>query len=415
MTHSDDAHPLPAGSTASGSDEGLEAPAPRPPYDDQVPAAEADEIVPMRGGRGGRRRKRKRVKSCLAVLVALATVLAVFYVGVTRGVGFLRDQFAAPEDYAGPGHGKVTFQVHDGDSVAEMGRNLKSAGVVASVGAFTDAARSNPDATGIQVGYYPLKKEMKASDALEVLVDPGNLMKNSVTVPEGLRVTDVLGLLADGTDFSRAQFKKVLARPAKLGLPSYAHGNAEGYLFPATYDFGPKATPTSILHDMVARWKQAASDADLKGAAKRLGYSPGDLMTVASLVQAEGRGSYMPKIARVIYNRLEGSETGHLLQIDATVDYAADNKLTAVPTTDDLKIDSPYNTYQNPGLPPTPIEAPGDDALKAATHPADGDWYYYVTVNLKTGETKFASSYDQFLKYKNELRQYCATESAGAC
>nr|WP_179665651.1 endolytic transglycosylase MltG [Nocardioides panaciterrulae] len=369
----------------------------------------------MHPGRGGRRRKRKGVKSCLAVLVALAIVVAVFYVGVTRGVGFLRDQFSSPEDYAGPGHGKVTFQVHDGDSVAEIGRNLKAAGVVASVEAFTGAASANPDSTGIQVGFYPLKKEMPAADALEVLVDPGNLMKNSVTIPEGLRVTDVVGLLADATDFSRGQFTKVLAKPAKLGLPPYAHGNAEGYLFPATYDFGPKATPTSILRDMVTRWKQAAADADLKGAAKRLGYSPGDLMIVASLVQAEGRGSYMPKIARVIYNRLEGSETGHLLQIDATVDYAADNKLTAVPTTDDLKIDSPYNTYQNPGLPPTPIEAPGDDALRAATHPADGDWYYYVTVNLKTGETKFASSYDEFLKYKDELRQYCATESAGAC
>ena len=62
-----------------------------------------------------------------------------------------------------------------------------------------------------------------------------------------------------------------------------------------------------------------------------------------------------------------------------------------------------------------PIEAPGDDALHAATHPADGGWYYYVTVNLKTGETKFAETYDEFLKYKDELRQYCETESAGAC
>jgi UPF0755 protein len=391
----------------------VQPPAPRAPYDDVEGDGGADDgVVPMRGGR---RRKRRGVKSCLAVLVALAIVLGVFYVGVTRGVGWIEDRFSSAADYSGPGQGKVTFQVHEGDSVAEMGRNLKAAGVVASVQSFTDAAASNPDSTGIQVGFYPLKKKMAASDALDVLVDPGNLLKNSVTIPEGLRVTDIVGTLAQSTDFSRAKFEKVLKDPAKLGLPAYAHGNPEGYLFPATYDFGPNATPTSILRDMVSRWKQAADDAGLVGAAKRLGYTPGELMTVASLVQSEGRGSDMPKISRVIYNRLEGNETNHLLQIDSTVNYAADNKLTAVPTTDDLKISSPYNTYENPGLPPTPIEAPGDDALQAAAHPADGGWYYYVTVNLKTGETKFATTYDEFLKYKDELRRYCETESAGAC
>ncbi|HEY7720021.1 MAG TPA: endolytic transglycosylase MltG, partial [Pedococcus sp.] len=121
------------------------------------------------------------------------------------------------------------------------------------------------------------------------------------------------------------------------------------------------------------------------------------------------------KIARVIYNRLEGEETNGLLQIDATVNYAADNELGAVPTTEDLELDSPYNTYKYPGLPPTPIEAPGEAALEAAANPADGGWYYYVTVNLKTGETKFAETYDEFLTYKDELREYCATESEGAC
>jgi UPF0755 protein len=138
-------------------------------------------------------------------------------------------------------------------------------------------------------------------------------------------------------------------------------------------------------------------------------------MTIASLVEAEGRGDDMPKIARVIYNRLEGEETNGLLQIDATVNYAADNELGAVPTTEDLELDSPYNTYKYPGLPPTPIEAPGEAALEAAANPADGGWYYYVTVNLKTGETKFAETYDEFLTYKDELREYCATESEGAC
>jgi UPF0755 protein len=134
---------------------------------------------------------------------------------------------------------------------------------------------------------------------------------------------------------------------------------------------------------------------------------------VASLVEAEAaRDEDRGKVARVIYNRLTGDETDGLLQIDATVNYAADNELGAVPTSEDLEIDSPYNTYQRPGLPPGPIEAPGDAAIAAAAAPSDGDWYYYVTVNLRTGETKFAETYDEFLTYKDEYTEYCTTSDA---
>ena len=383
------------------------------------PAAAGAPVDPARSGRRRAERPRsdrgRSLPGCLAVLVALAVLVGGLYLGVSWGLGKVRDQFSSADDYSGPGTGKVTFQVHPGDTATQMGRNLKSDGVVASVQAFIDAANANPKSAGIQAGYYGLKKQMRASDVVDVLVDPGNLVQSSVTVPEGLRVVDIAAILGKATKFSTAEFTKVLHDPAKLGLPSYAHGNPEGYLFPATYDFGPDATPRSMLAAMVTRWKQAAKDADLEGAAARLGYSPAQLMTVASLVQSEGRGSDMPKIARVIYNRLTGSETNGLLQIDSTVNYAAGNRLTAVPTSSDLQIDSPYNTYQHAGLPPTPIEAPGDEAIKAATHPATGDWYYYVTVNLKTGETKFAKTYHEFLTYKAELKHYCETESAGAC
>ncbi len=372
-------------------------------------ATEADERAPHRGGH----RKRRSLPGCLAVIVALAVVVGGFYFALTKGVGMIKDQFADAEDFPGPGSGKVSFQVHEGDSLAEMGRDLKAKGVVASVQAFTDAASANPQSTGIQVGYYQLKKEMKASDALAVLVDPDNILKDTVTIPEGLRVTDILDILADKTDFKRAAFEKVLADPSSLGLPDYAGGNAEGYLFPSTYDFGPTETPRSILTDMVDRWKQAAADADLEAASQKLGYTPGELMVVASLVEAEARlEEDRGKVARVIYNRLEGTETNHLLQIDATVNYALDRKLGVGLTLDDLEVDSPYNTYQNQGLPPTPIEAPGDSAIEAATHPTEGGWYYYVTTDLKTGETKFATTYDEFLGYKAEFKRYCETSDA---
>ena len=365
---------------------------------------------------GGRRRKRRSVPGCLAVLVALAVVAGGFYFVVSWGVGAISDRFfSSAEDYEGPGRGKVVFEVVEGDVSSQICRNLKKKDVVASVDACIEAATANPDSGRIQVGNYQLKKEMAAADAIAILVDPDNIVRNNVTIPEGLRLTDILDLLAENTDHSVAAFEKVLQDPSSIGLPDYADGNAEGYLFPSTYDFGKKETPVSILTAMVDRWEQAARDADLEGVAADLGYTPAELMIIASLIEAEGRGDDMPKISRVIYNRLEGDETNGLLQIDATVNYAADNELGAVPTTDDLEIDSPYNTYQNPGLPPTPIEAPGDAAIQAAANPADGGWYYYVTVNLATGETKFAETYDEFLRFKDELRAYCETESEGAC
>ena len=136
-------------------------------------------------------------------------------------------------------------------------------------------------------------------------------------------------------------------------------------------------------------------------------------MIVASLVEAEAaRDEDRGKVARVIYNRLEGDETNGLLQIDAAVNYGLQQKLGVALTTEQLRQDTPYNTYTRPGLPPTPIEAPGDAAIAAAAHPTEGDWYYYVTTNLRTGETKFASTYDEFLGYKREFQDYCETSDA---
>lgn len=368
---------------------------------------------------GGRRRGRKRrsVPGCIAVLVALAVIVGGFYFVVSWGIDTVRDQFESSPDYSGANaHGKVMFEVEQGDTVAEMGRNLKAAGVVESVDAFTNAAIANPDSNQIQFGFYQLQKEMAAEDVVAVLVDPANQVKNTVTIPEGLTVDQIVSVLDKNTDYKAKDFEKVLANPDQLGLPDYAEGNPEGYLFPATYDFGPNDDPKQMLTDMVDRWKQAAKDADLEAAAAELGYTPAEIMTIASLVEAEGRGDDMSKIARVIYNRLENPDNGITngkLEIDATVNYALGRNLGVALTEEDLAVDSPYNTRMYAGLPPGPIEAPGDAAIKAATNPADGDWLFYVTTNLKTGETKFTDDYQEFLAYKEELRVYC--ESSDSC
>ena len=366
---------------------------------------------------GGRRaeRSRRRGPGCLIALVILAVLAGVAYWGVTTGIDKVQDQFSSADDYPGPGSGEVNFEVKQGDSIAEMGRGLKAAGVVASVDAFIEAAGANPQAGTIQAGFYPLMKEMKASDVVAILVDPDKIVTTNVTIPEGLRVKDTVDLLVESTGFPKADFEKALQDPEALGLPAYAEGNPEGYLFPATYSFGPEEKPADMLHDMVVRWQQAATENDLEAGAEALGYTPQEIMTIASLIEAEGRGEYRNKIARVIYNRLEidPNPAAGFLQIDASVNYALDRTGSTVITDADKDsvADSPYNTYTQKGLPPTPIEAPGDEAIQAALHPAEGPWFFYVTVNLKTGETKFTDDYDEFLEFKDEYQEYCDTQS----
>ena len=240
-------------------------------------------------------------------------------------------------------------------------------------------------------------------------------LQASESLTAEVQAHDIVELLADKTKYSADQFEAALDRPQQLGLPDYAGGEAEGYLFPATYGFSPKAKPVDMLAAMVDRWRQAAEESGLEEAAADLGYTPHELMTVASLVEAEGRGDDMPKIARVIYNRLENPDNGQTngkLEIDATVNYALGRNLGVSLSEEDLAVDSPYNTRLYPGLPPGPIEAPGDAAIAAAADPAEGDWLYYVTVDLATGETKFTADYDEFLQFKAELLEYCETSDA---
>jgi UPF0755 protein len=363
---------------------------------------------------GGRRRKGRGIKGCLAVLVALAVLVVGFWFGLTRGVEWVSDQFQGPEDYAGPGTGSVDFTVNEGDTVAQMGRNLKEQGVTKSVQAFIDAAAGEPASSGIQVGAYELQKQMKAADALEVLVDPANLIGfPKVTIPEGLRLTEIVSTLAENTDFSEGAYNKAL-ESGRIGLPDYAEGNAEGYLFPATYEIKPGMKPVAILKMMVARWNEAAEAADLEAKAEELNHTPAELMIIASLIEAEGRGDDMPKIARVIYNRLDGpgdkGGTNGTLGIDAAIAYGLGLSPGSTELTpEQLAEDTPYNTRLNAGLPPTPIEAPGDDAIAAAANPEEGGWYYYVTVDLSTGETKFYEDYDGFLEGRDEYKAYCDT------
>lgn len=372
-------------------------------------------LAPVAGGRaapGGRRRGRKRRSGCLPILLVLALVVAGGYF-LVRTID-VKNPFAGDdaEDYPGPGSGEVVFTVSAGDSISAMGRNLEELGVVASSQAYVDAAGADPSATGIGEGVYELKKEMKAADVVDLLVS-GRTEGTSFTFTSGKTTDEVLDLLAKDTGVSRADYDAALKDRAAIGLPDDAEADAQGYLSPGSYTFFPDDDATSILSAMVGRTVETLDELKVAAAADELGYSVHDLVTVASLVETEGSlldEEGKARIARVIYNRLssETNETLGFLQLDATVNFALGEKV-ARPTQAqiDSVADSPYNTYTNKGLPPGPIATPSKAAIQAAIAPADGDWLYYVTVDLASGETKFTGSYDEFLGFKAELDDYC--------
>jgi UPF0755 protein len=339
------------------------------------------------------------------VLLALAVLVGGGLVAYSYGLTALKDKLSPPPDYEGSGTGKVLVQVREGDSSADIAATLRDKDVVKSREAFTDAARDNPKSVGIQVGFYELKRRLPAKSALTVLLQPDNRIRSVVTVPEGLRTDQIVALLGRRTKFSARQYQRVLAKPGGLGLPSYAHGNPEGYLFPATYELSPDSTPRSILRSMVARYESAVSDLGMTRKADALGYSVHDVMTVASIVQAEGRLSRdFPKIARVIYNRLEKKKP---LQLDTTIVYIFKTKGKLTTSSQQRSVDSPYNTYRNAGLPPTPIAAPGEKAVKAALSPTQGSWLYFVTTDPSNGAMSFATSYKDHLTNVRKFRAYC--------
>src|SRR3954453_10900116 len=357
------------------------------------------------GRRRQPRRRRRRLSGCVAVLVALAVLVGGSYFAFSYGLSAIKEKLSPPPDYAGKGSGRVLVEVKGGDNATDIAATLVGKDVVKSQEAFTDAARKDPKSTGIQVGYYTLARHMSAESALAVLVNPENLMRNAVTIPEGLRVEQIVDLLAKKTDFSKKQYERVLAHPAQLGLPSYANGNPEGYLFPATYEVPPNATPKSVLTAMVKRYEEAVRKLGIEQKAPALGYSPHDVMTLASIVQAEGRlPADFPKIARVLYNRLH---KGRPLQLDTTIVYIFKTKGKLTTTAQQRKSDSPCNTYKHTGLPPTPISAPGEKAIEAALSPADGPWLFFVTTDPSNGAMSFASTYAEHLKNVAKFRAYC--------
>jgi UPF0755 protein len=378
--------------------------------------ADQDDSDDPQGGRGERRgrggkgtKKRKSGCACLVVLLVFGGGTGV--VGYF-GYQFYQNRFGAAPDYAGDGTSeKVTVQVPKGAGGYAIGRLLKDAGVVKSVDAFVSAQEQNPKGKAIQAGAYLLKKEMSAASAVAMMLDPKS--QNNVLVKPGQRNIDVYKAIDEKLDLAPGTTKKVAEQKYKsLGLPNWANDNKdikdplEGFLYPTTYPAAKGMKPETVLKDMVTQAADVYGKYDLEAKAKALKLdSPLQVITVASLVQAEGKteDDYR-KMAEVVYNRLNlaNPETYGLLQFDSTFNYLKNESNIHIGESEIKSNKDPYNTYTNKGLPPGPIDNPGDLALKAALNPTDQGWYYFVaTDGVKT--TEFAKTHAEFLRLKDKF------------
>ncbi|MEU6104424.1 endolytic transglycosylase MltG [Streptomyces flaveolus] len=362
-----------------------------------------------RRGRGGKQKKGRSGLACLVVCLVLGGgVAGVGYFGLQ----FYQDRFGAAPDYAGDGNGeKVTVTIPKGAGGATIGQELKRQGVVKSVDAFVSAQQSNPNGNAIQDGVYTLQKEMSAASAVEMLLDPKS--RSSLIIAEGRRNAAVykdidkqLGLAEGSTaKVAKAQWKN-------LGLPDWAKNHAnvrdplEGFLYPSSYSVAKGQKPEDVLRQMVARANEQYQKIGLEQKAEGLGLEgPWQLLTVASLVQAEGKTPEdFRKMSEVVYNRLKptNTETNQKLQFDSSFNYLKGQSNIHISESEINTNPDPYNTYTNKGLPPGPIGNPGDEALQASMSPTDDGWIYFVATDGKS-KTEFAKTHDEFLRLKEKF------------
>jgi UPF0755 protein len=370
--------------------------------------------------RAERGRRRRRFAGRITAGVLVVVVVA----GVFLGSKLWHAVFGAGDDYTGGGKRDVVIQVQDGDSTTAVGETLHTQGVVATVRAFVNAAHGNTAITSIQPGFYRMRTEIPAANAVARLADPHNRVGRLV-IPEGRQLDDttdmktnkvnpgILSLISRATCVDLDGNKRCVSvddlraaasnsAPAVLSVPAWAvepvtelgndHRRLEGLIAPGTFNVDPSASAESILANLVSAGAVEYTKSGLVDTAQAMHLSPYDILVVASLVQQEASPQDFPKVAQVIYNRLNAH---HTLEFDSTVNYPLDRREVATSDADRAQ-KTPWNTYVSQGLPATAICSPGVDALGAAEHPEPGDWLYFVTIDTQ-GTTLFTRDYKQHL------------------
>lgn len=341
-------------------------------------------------------RKRRRTVVMLTSFAVFLGLLVIVGLGVSRLVGWTEN------DYAGPGGEEVQFEVNPGEGAIVIGNRLVEQDIVASTNAFRDAVEASDSSSQIQPGEYTLRSQMPARDAASILLREDAEGMHYVFVNSGHRIDDVYETIAEQTDYSTSDIESA-ADPADFGLPEDAP-SLEGYIAVGEYQFPVGSSVEEILGRMIEPTMEEFERLEIDDPEEQF-----RVVTIASILEAEARSEDFGEVAGIIENRLDRSnpETGGYLQIDATVIYGMGVRQLQFSAEDRQDESNEYNTYAHQGLPPGPIGAPSIEALDAAAEPQDSDYYYWITTNIETGETKFSKTYEQHQEYQEEYREYC--------
>lgn len=296
-------------------------------------------------------------------------------------------------DYTGNERGEeVIVEIPEGATGSQVGQLLFEKEVVASALSFFRVAVADERSSRIAPGEHRIETKIPAREALNQLLDPDRIL-NLIRVRDGSRLTEVITSLK-AVGFSGKEIQSALKEI--IVQEPFSNRKIEGLLYPAFYSKSKTDSAKTMLQDMVNRFEASTQGLTWE----YLKYKPYELLTIASLVESEGIPIDFPKVARVIYNRLE---IGMPLQFDSTVHYIFDRRGEIQLSIQDTKVKNPFNTFQNRGLPPGPIGSPTRAAIEAALNPESGPWLYFVTVLPK--QTKFTADYDEFLKFKAEYKR----------
>ena len=344
------------------------------------------------------RRRRNRKKT--AVLLGSISIFAVAIVVVALFLQNLIGESAA-KDYPGPGGEQVDFTVQQGEGGLSISNRLTEAGVVASSRAFLDALGENTSKREIQPGEYQMRAQMRASDAVERLLEEPDKV-HYIAIRAGLRTSEVYQEIADSTGLALKDVEAA-ATPADYGLPAKAK-TLEGYLSPGEYRVPIDSKPADIFKEMTEATFATLEEQGITDPEEQY-----RVLTVASILVGEANPEDYKRVAGIIENRLDPNnpETSGFLQIDATVIYGLDVRRLQFTDAEKRDKSNAYNSYAHKGLPPGPIGAPSQPAIEAAANPDQNDYYYWITTNIETGETKFAKTYAEHNRYKAEYDQYC--------
>lgn len=332
-------------------------------------------------------------------LTAAGVVVALLVVATVVAGLWVRGKI---DPSGGPGE-EVAVTIPEGTSTARIAELLAGEGIVSDASVFRYYVRVSGGGA-FQAGDYTLRRNSAMGDVVAALDEGPELVFERLTVPEGLTLEKIGERVEEIERFSAERFLELAENGSvRSRYQPDDVDSLEGLLFPDTYQIDPKEDEAALLARMVEQFDAVATELGYDRAEEEGGLTPYETIVVASLVESEARvPEDRAKIARVIRNRLEKDM---LLQIDATVIYArgGEPREGGQVLYSDLEVDSPYNTYKNPGLPPTPIAVPGRASLEAALRPEPGDWLYYVKYE-EDGTHAFSTTGEEHNRRKAEAK-----------